>query len=101
MLTIRSRCSCFAPSGLRVVSTVRCRATTKIFARADEFSWASHIGAFQGIRRAAVGLFRNLPAEAWTRSGVASGNSFTVKALAYIVAGHLDHHRAVLQERYL
>jgi len=70
-------------------------------ARADEFSWASHIGAFQGIRRAAVGLFRNLPAEAWTRSGVASGNSFTVKALAYIVAGHLDHHRAVLQERYL
>jgi hypothetical protein len=70
-------------------------------ARSDEFSWASHIEEFQAIRRAAVAFFRNLPAEAWTRSGVASGNPFTVRALAYILAGHLDHHRAVLEERYL
>ena len=70
-------------------------------ARADDFSWASHVAAFQGIREATLGFFRNLPAEAWTRSGVASGNVFSVKALAYIVAGHLAHHRAILEERYL
>jgi hypothetical protein len=35
------------------------------------------------------------------RSGIASGHSFTVRALAYIVAGHLAHHRAILEERYL
>jgi len=69
-------------------------------ARADEFSWASHVAAFQGIREATLGFFRNLPAEAWTRNGVASGNAVSVKALAYIVAGHLAHHRAVLEERY-
>jgi hypothetical protein len=70
-------------------------------ARADEFSWVSHIEAFQGIRRATLAFFRNLPAEAWTRSGVASGSPVSVNASAYIVAGHLAHHRAVLEERYL
>jgi len=70
-------------------------------ARADDFSWARHVAAFQGIREATLGFFRNLPTEAWTRSGVASGNVFSVKALAYIVAGHLAHHRAILEERYL
>ena len=72
-----------------------------VAARADEFSWASHIEAFQGIRGATLAFFRNLPLEAWARSGVASGSQVTVKALAYIVAGHLAHHRAVLEERYL
>ena len=70
-------------------------------ARAHEFSWASHVEAFEGIRAATLGFFRNLPAEAWTRSGVASENVFTVKALAYIVAGHMARHRAMLEERYL
>ena len=70
-------------------------------ARADDFSWARHVAAFQGIREATLGFFRNLPTEAWTRSGVASGNVFSVKALAYIVAGHLAHHGAILEERYL
>jgi hypothetical protein len=70
-------------------------------ARVDGFSWASHIEAFAGIRQATLGFFRNLPAEAWGRSGVASGSPVSVKALAYIVAGHFTHHRAVLEERYL
>jgi hypothetical protein len=32
---------------------------------------------------------------------VASDNPFTVRALAYILAGHVTHHTRVLQERYL
>lgn len=70
-------------------------------ARADEFSWASHVEEFRAIRMATLAFFRNLPAEAWMRSGMASGNSFTVRALAYVLAGHVAHHRAILQERYL
>jgi uncharacterized damage-inducible protein DinB len=69
-------------------------------ARADEFSWASHRDEFQAVRRATLAFFGNLPAEAWMRRGLASGNSFTTRALAYIVAGHLAHHITILQERY-
>ena len=50
---------------------------------------------------ATLAFFRNLPAEAWMRTGIASGHSFTVRALAYILAGHVAHHRAILEERYL
>src|SRR6202167_5648105 len=42
-------------------------------ARADEYSWASHLGEFRDVRRASVALFRKLPSEAWVRGGVASG----------------------------
>ena len=68
---------------------------------ADNRSLASHVQEFRKIREATLELFRNLPAEAWVRSGVASGNSVTVNALAYIIAGHVAHHAAILRERYL
>lgn len=70
-------------------------------ARADDCSWASHVADFRDIRRATLSFFRNLPQEAWSRKGVASGNPVTVRALAYIIAGHVSHHIAILQERYV
>jgi len=69
--------------------------------RADDISWESLTSAFDGVRAATVGFFRNLPPEAWTRTGIASGNPFTVRALAFVIAGHLAHHERVLRERYL
>ena len=51
-------------------------------------------------RRANIVLFRNLPPEAWERRGVASGAHVTVRALAYIIAGHERHHLTVLRDRY-
>jgi len=70
-------------------------------ARADDVSWASRVEEFRSIRLATLAFFHSLPAEAWKRRGVASDNSFTVRALAYILAGHVMHHRAILRERYL
>jgi hypothetical protein len=70
-------------------------------ARADEFSWASHVEEFRNVRLDTLSFFRNLPAEAWVVRGIASGYSFTVRALAYLAAGHLAHHMAILRERYV
>ncbi len=70
-------------------------------ARADEFSWARHVEEFRAVRLATLTFFRNLPGEAWMRGGIASGNPFTVRALAYITAGHASHHTAILREQYL
>ena len=70
-------------------------------ANAGQFSWAAHVEEFRNVRAATLDFFRNLPEEAWLRRGIASGNPFTVRALAYIVAGHVTHHIAVVKERYL
>jgi hypothetical protein len=68
---------------------------------ADARTLASHIEDFRAVRAATLTLFRYLPEEAWLRSGTASGNPFSVRALAYIVAGHCEHHGRILRERYL
>jgi hypothetical protein len=68
---------------------------------ADTRAWRSHIDEFRAIRGATIQLFRNMPDEAWSRRGVASGMEFTVRALSYITAGHVAHHLGVLRERYL
>jgi len=70
-------------------------------ARADALAWKDHVEEFQRVRLATISLFRNMPSEAWLRSGIASDNRFTVRALAYITAGHLTHHVRILRERYL
>jgi DinB superfamily len=56
---------------------------------------------FALVRRATVLLFRGLPAESWTRRGIASNNEVSVRALAYIIAGHELHHIEVLNQKYL
>ena len=69
-------------------------------AGADARSWPSLIEEFRAVRSATLALFQYLPAEAWTRRGTASDRTFTVRALAYIAAGHVVHHLWVVRERY-
>ena len=70
-------------------------------ADSDAVPWKDHIDEFRAVREATVSFFENLPDEAWTRRGVASGYEFSVRALAYITAGHEAHHVRLLRERYL
>lgn len=69
-------------------------------ANADQLPWASHVEEFRRVRLATISLYRNLPPDAWMRSGIASENKVTVRALAFIIAGHAAHHLAILRERY-
>ena len=68
---------------------------------ADDRTLASHIEEFDSVRRASLELFTHLPEEAWSRTGIASDNPFTVRALAFIAAGHVIHHSNILREQYL
>ena len=52
------------------------------------------------VRRATVTLLRNLDEAAWVRRGVANKNEVSVRALAYIIAGHELHHRKILEDKY-
>jgi len=75
--------------------------TATAAAEADQFSWASHVEEFRAVRIATLAFFRNLPADAWDCAGIASGSPVSVRAIAYIIAGHLAHHSAILRQRYV
>jgi len=70
-------------------------------AHADERAWRSHLDEFATVRDATLSFFRGIPDDAWARRGVASGNPFTVRALAYLAAGHVIHHMEIIRDRYL
>jgi hypothetical protein len=64
-------------------------------------SLAGLVAEFAAVRTATVLLLRGLPYAAWERCGAANGQEVSVRALAWITAGHELHHRAILEERYL
>ncbi len=53
------------------------------------------------VRQATLALLRGFEDEAWEREGTASGKRLSVRALAWMMAGHEAHHLRVLRERYL
>ncbi len=53
------------------------------------------------LRRANLLAFRHLTPEASQRRGVASGTTFSVRSLIYILAGHINYHLEDLREKYL
>jgi DinB superfamily len=65
-----------------------------------EQSLADLVSEFGLVRAATLALLRSFNAEAWGRRGIASDNPVTVRALAFIIAGHELHHREILKERY-
>jgi hypothetical protein len=75
--------------------------TAAAAADANQLSWASHVEEFRAVRIATLAFFRNLPADAWDHAGIASGSRVSVRAIAYIIVGHLAHHSAGLRQRYL
>ena len=53
------------------------------------------------VRASTLLLLKSFDEDIWDRRGMASGFEFTVRSLAWIIAGHSRHHRRVVAERYL
>jgi len=67
---------------------------------ADDRPLADHLAELRAVRAATSALFEGLSPAAWEARGVASGNPFSVRGAAYIVAGHLAHHLRLLRRDY-
>ena len=67
----------------------------------DDHPLASLIDELEAVRRSTVLLFAGLNATEWMRHGIASKNAMSVRALAWVVAGHELHHVGLLKTRYL
>jgi len=70
-------------------------------AQFDEVPLSAHAAEFRALRESTVRFFNLLPDEAWMKRGTASDSSFSVRALAYITAGHVEHHAGIVRDRYL
>lgn len=69
-------------------------------AGSDAVSMRALAAEFQAIRASTIEFVRALPAEAWLRTGVASDNPVSVRALLFMICGHVEHHARILRERY-
>jgi hypothetical protein len=65
----------------------------------DAYRLRDLVAEFEFLRRSHLCFFRGLPSAAWQRRGVANGNPVSVRALAYILAGHARHHGTILRQR--
>jgi len=71
------------------------------YADFDSRNLADMAEEFATVRRATIQLFRPLNETEWLRRGKANENDVSVRALAFIIAGHELHHMEVLRTRYL
>lgn len=56
---------------------------------------------FAAVRRASLALLRSFDTAALARHGTANNKEISVRALAYVIAGHERHHVEILRQRYL
>jgi uncharacterized damage-inducible protein DinB len=67
----------------------------------DKCRLSNLVEELEHVRKSNLALLRNLDAEAWQRRGDANGQQVSVRALAYIIAGHEMHHMEILRTKYL
>ena len=68
---------------------------------AGDRTLADMVAEWGHARRATLALVRHRPPAAGSRRGTASGQPISVRALAYVIAGHARHHLEVVEARYL
>ncbi len=69
-------------------------------ARYDDIPLEQILGELMAVHASTILLFENLADAAWERMGTASEHAISVRALAYIIAGHELHHMNILRDRY-
>ena len=69
-------------------------------ARSDRRPLAAILEEFRLVRAASVALFGSFDADALVCRGTANDCGISVRALAWIIAGHSRHHEMLLRERY-
>jgi len=53
------------------------------------------------VRQSSIMLFKSFSQEDLVKTGIASGNKASVRALGFIIIGHQNHHIKIFKERYL
>lgn len=70
-------------------------------AAANDRSIQNLLSEFAAVRTATLALFKSFSAEMLARTGTASDNVVSVRAIGFIILGHQKHHQRIFKERYL
>ncbi len=66
-----------------------------------DYKFSDLVEEFNLVRRSNILFFKHLKETDWTRTGTASDSPVSVRALAFIMVGHVIHHANILKDRYL
>ena len=67
----------------------------------NDRSVANLCNEYLAVRTSTIHLFQNMTKKMINTSGIASGVEFSVRALAFIIAGHELHHLEIIREHYM
>ena len=70
-------------------------------ADSDRRSMKSLVAEFVHLRKSTLDLLSSFDEADWEQTGVSSGIPLSVRAIGYILVGHVRHHQEILEERYL
>lgn len=59
------------------------------------------VSEFEALRTANIHLFSSAKDDEWIRTATISGNETTARSMAYMLCGHVEHHRKINKEKYL
>ena len=71
------------------------------YADSNSREWEDLLEDYESVRMATLSLMRQIQGDCWDRKGNASGKDITVRAVAFIIAGHERHHLQIFREQYL
>ena len=66
----------------------------------DRYALPDLVTEFEVLRQSNVSMLSHLDPQAISRVGTANGSPVSVRALAFIMAGHVRHHLGVLAGKY-
>lgn len=69
-------------------------------AQANKIPIKKLLKEYKTTRQATIAFFNNLPLNVMKRAGIASSFTMSVRACAWIICGHEQHHISVMKEKY-
>jgi hypothetical protein len=69
-------------------------------AGSDARALADLLSDWAAARDSTIAIVKGMPEEAWERRGTANDATLSARATVYIILGHVEHHLAVLADRY-
>ena len=69
--------------------------------KAENRKWEDMVNEFTTLRKANEMMFASFDEEQLESSGVSNNNPVYVLAMGFICAGHVNHHKQIIKERYL